>query len=131
MPEASPARHPGDRYHAAVISVLCAGGCLRDGPLLLGALVRDGHLENTFPAEDTSGGPCPADWQRSRPGAPVDKPMSRRQALKVALTLNDLNWIPTDEAGTGVSEGVGLESARPHFTYYALRFTTHTCPMLR
>lgn len=38
-------------YEAAIASVLRAGACLREGPLLLGSLVREGHVGAARPSE--------------------------------------------------------------------------------
>lgn len=65
-------------YRARVVAVLCAGACLPEGPLLLGALVQDGH----FSALALSGaGLSPLPSSRAQP-------RTRAEALRAARKLN-------------------------------------------
>ena len=82
-----------DAYRAGVCAVLCAGAVLREGPLLLGALVADGHLEAALPA--ASSGELETVSKRSvrnaRGWARAKSlpPRSRAAALQAAKSLND------------------------------------------
>ena len=79
------------QYQSAVLSVLCAGACLRDGALLLGALVRDGHLDAAFPAAD---------------------PGTRRKALKQALAINRQATRLSSAVSTSACDAVVCDSVR-------------------
>jgi hypothetical protein len=90
------------QFCAAVCAVLCAGAVLREGPLLLGVLVADGHLDAAFPPEPERPAPThpgpeagteagSLTSRRARRAASGGRPRmgSRAWALASARTLNE------------------------------------------
>lgn len=88
------------QYRAAVCAVLCAGAVLREGPMLLGALVTDGHLDAAFPPVRERNAPAGRE-HRAEVGM-IDSRLARRAgsgglahvgsrawALAAARTLNE------------------------------------------
>jgi hypothetical protein len=122
------------QYRAAVCAVLYAGAVLREGPLLLGALVADGHLDAAFPHGREHNAPAHlgrelhaeagvSDFRRARRAGSggLARVGSRGWALAAARDLNEqadkISWAAHSTLDAVVCDTVRVRIRRRYLGY--------------
>ena len=122
--------HSAAAYRASVRDVLLAGAAMREGPLLLAALVRSGHLEAAYGlgSGEAQQQACTGDGQDatdiSDPVAAEALDTERFVALHEALTLNEkarrASWSTAFNAQDAVVCGLVRTPIRRRYSGYEL-----------